>query len=373
VSRNDRIAERKHFFNQVKLPGYEHAYAAPGSFYTDSEFLKSELDHLFGKQWVCVGRVEEIGEPGDYLTSVVAGQPIVLIRRSDDTINAMSNVCRHRGTVLLDGCGNTRRIVCPYHHWSYGLDGQLLTAPFVEERDSFSLQNCKLPSIRHDTWQGFLFVTLDADTADLNSQLGTLNRLIGDYHLDEMKICWSAHESWDVNWKHLMENFMEGYHISPLHRDTLHNVNPSSLCQHIESDGDWFGYQVGFAERVPANQIGHGSLSEDQLNTCVMFAIPPGLAVGVGSDYSSYLCLQPISVDQVSVKMGLIFFGDDWSLQELETAVSLFQATMAEDKSVLLKVREGVKSKYYTPGPLANPALEGTLWDFYRYLGRYLS
>ncbi len=360
------------FLRDIKGAGYEDARALPAHYYTDADFLKIELEQLFGRQWVCVGRVEEIPAPGDYITCSVAQTPVVVMRDNKGSINAMSNVCRHRGTVLLEGSGNTQRIVCPYHHWSYGLDGQLLTAPFVPERTTFAMPDCKLPGVRHEVWHGFVFVTLDPDTTGISSQLGALEQRVGPYHLDEMSQQWSATEDWDINWKLLMENFMEGYHLSPLHRDTLHKVNPSRLCQHLEPDGNWFGYQVGFAKRVSAEQVGHSSLSDDQLNTCVMFAIPPGFAVGVGSDYSSFLYLQPLTANKVRVKMGLIFYGDTWSDAELESAISLFQQTMAEDKTVLLRVADGVKSSLYSPGPLANPAMEGTLWDFYQYLARSL-
>ena len=101
-----------------------------------------------------------------------------------------------------------------------------------------------------------------------------------------------------------------------------------------------------------------------------MFAIPPGLTVGVGSDYSSFLCVQPTSTETVTVKMGLIFHGEKWTAKEIDKAVTLFQETMQEDKSVLVRVQQGMHSEHYQPGPLASADLEGTIWDFYQYLAR---
>jgi phenylpropionate dioxygenase-like ring-hydroxylating dioxygenase large terminal subunit len=106
------------------------------------------------------------------------------------------------------------------------------------------------------------------------------------------------------------------------------------------------------------------------MDTCVMFAVPPGLTVGIGSDYSSFLCIQPRGPDRVWVKMGLIFHGDRWSETEIENAVRLFKDTMEEDKAVLVQVQQGLQSSLYQPGPLANKDLEGTIWDFHQYLSR---
>ncbi len=358
---------------RIKQTDYASSFALPGAFYTDPAILQAELSQLFAQQWVCVGRIEEIPNSGDYFTYTLGAEPLLIVRTEDNAIRALSNVCRHRATVLAEGSGNTKRFVCPYHHWSYDITGQLLNAPRVDERADFTIKNCRLPEFNCEVWQGFIFVSLSKDNCDLKQQLGTLNDMIANYHLEDMKLRYLAHETWEVNWKHLLENFMEGYHLSPLHRNTLHKVNPSRLCQHILPGEHWFGYQVGFTERVPDDQIGHPDLSTEQLNNCIMFAVPPGFAVGIGSDYSSFLCMQPLTVDSVKVKMGLIFYGDSWTEQELDNAVTLFKETMREDKEVLLRVQKGVRSAHYFSGPLAQPHLEGTIWDFYQYLARHLT
>ena len=101
-----------------------------------------------------------------------------------------------------------------------------------------------------------------------------------------------------------------------------------------------------------------------------MFALPPGLAVGIGSDYCSFLCLRPLDPARVRVKMGLFFHGDGWTRADIDDAVDLFRRTMEEDKEVLLRVQQGLESRLHQPGPLASRHLEGTIWDFYQYLSR---
>lgn len=306
------------------------------------------------------------------MSARIGNEPLVVVRGDDGEFRAFSNVCRHRGTVIVEGYGQGR-MVCPYHHWSYDAQGQLISAPSIGSGAESKLADCRLPEFPCTQWAGFLFVSLSENPLDINDQLEGLQREIGNYHIEEMQMRHVAEETWPVNWKSLLENYMEGYHLTPLHLKTLHKVNPTRLCSHFPPGDHYFGYKVGFKTRVPDDQIGHPNLSEDELNTCVMAAVPPGLTIGVGSDYSSFLCLRPVSPESVHVKMGLMFFGDSWQDEEITRAVELFDETMQEDKAVLLRVRDGLRSKRYEPGPLAPPQYEGTLWDFYQYLSRNLT
>lgn len=354
----------------IKGKDYKQGFSLPGVFYTDPAWMRAECDELFVNNWFCVGRVEEVSKPGDFFTFDYVGEPILVVHGRDGVIRAMSNVCRHRGTVLAEGSGNTRKFLCPYHHWAYDTTGQLLNAPHMESHQLFNVKQCRLRELNCEFWQGFIFANLNPRPARLKQELAPLQKLIGNYHLEEMSLRYLANEVWDTNWKCLLENFMEGYHLTPLHRDTLHKVNPSRLCEHLASGKCHFGYSVGFTRRLPAQRIGHADLSNEEMDTCVMFAVPPGLTVGIGSDYSSFLCLSPLSPSRVSVKMGLVFHGDHWLQQDVDNAIELFQHTMEEDKQVLLRVQQGLGSRLHEPGPLAARDLEGTIWDFYQYLSR---
>jgi len=357
----------------IKGISYDQARALSGEFYTSNDWLSIERDELFAQQWVCVGRVEEVSQPGDYMAFDIADEPVVITHGEDGLIHALSNVCRHRATVLAHGKGNARRFVCPYHHWSYDIAGKLIAAPSITARDDFDPKNCRLPELRCEQWKGFIFVSLNPDAPDLNEILQPLDAEIGNYHLEDMQLKYVVDETWPVNWKSMIENYMEGYHLTPLHIDSLHKINPTKLCRHFEPGDGYFGYKVGFSTRVSETQIGHADLSEEERNTCVMVAVPPGLTIGIGSDYCSFLCLRPESPESVRVKIGLIFYGDSWQDKEVITAVDLFQKTMKEDEDVLVRVRDGLRSKLYQPGPLAPADKEGTIWDFYQYLSRSLA
>ena len=124
------------------------ARAMPPEIYTSADVLAVEQERLFRKEWICVGRASAIAEPGAYLTYEIAGQPVIIVRDRAGNVRAFSNVCLHRMSVLLEGRGRTSAIVCPYHAWSYGLDGALLAAPHMERTTGFCKADYRLPELR---------------------------------------------------------------------------------------------------------------------------------------------------------------------------------------------------------------------------------
>jgi phenylpropionate dioxygenase-like ring-hydroxylating dioxygenase large terminal subunit len=353
--------------------GYDEAWAMPAVYYTDPALVKLEEQHLFGQEWICIGRVEEIANPGDFMSFQLSGEPLLAVRGDDNVIRVMSNVCRHRGALLVEGRGHGKRIVCPYHHWSYDFEGKLAGAPRMELHQTFDRDNCRLPSYATEEWQGFLFTCLAKDPPPLAPLLAPLEARIKNYHMEEQKLHYLTTEIWHTNWKCLIENFMEAYHLSPLHKTTLHPVNPTRLCTHFEAGDAFFGYNAGFSPDLPRSQKGHPSLTNAEADNCVMFSIPPGLLSGCSGDYSSFICVQPETNDRVRAKMGLIFYGDDWPQPAIDRAIELFNETMAEDKSILIDLMRGMSSRDYQRGPLAPADFEGNVQDFYRYYSRRMS
>lgn len=351
---------------------YERAWSMPSAFYTDPAVLAVERERLFGREWLCVGRLEEVRRPGDYMALQLCDEPVVVVHGGDGRVRAFSNVCRHRGMPVASGKGHGKGLMCPYHHWSYDTTGKLLSTPRMPARPDFDAAACRLPEYPLEQWQGFLFVSLAEKPAPLVPRLAALERIIRPYHLELNEARYLAEEVWDTNWKNLLENFMEGYHLSALHHETLHQVNPTRLCRHLPPGEAYFGYFAGFDPELPRVQKGHPDLTDQERDDCVMFAVPPGFAVGCSADYSSFMCIQPEGVSRVRMKLGLIFYGADWPQEALDRAIELYHRTMAEDKTILVNLARGLRSRHYDRGPLAPPALEGPVWDFYRYLNRTL-
>lgn len=352
---------------------YGTAFAMPGAFYNDPGLLALEVEKLFHQEWVCVGRVEEVEKPGDFFTYRLGKESILVVRGQDGKLRALSNVCRHRGSLIAEGAGNRRLFSCPYHAWTYDGSGQLVGAPEIGQRKDFDKKNCSLPSFALEEWMGFLFVNLADKPKPLAPRLKKLEAMVRPYHLEQQRLRYLVEESWPINWKCFTENFMEGYHLTPLHRETLHPVNPTKLCEHYPAGDAYFGYYAGFSPTLPRSQKGHPDLNDVDVHRCVMLAVPPGMMSGCAGDYSSMICLQPDGPEYVKLKMGLIFFGENWPQATVDWAIDLFQKTMAEDKKVLVNMMDGMKSAHYRPGPLAPQDYEGPVLDLYRYLAKRLA
>ena len=181
---NDQgIAELGAILRRYAALPYEQAWSMPKQFYTDPRLLDLEKEWLFLEQWVCVGRTEELSRPGDFVAFQICDEPIVVIHGEDGTIRAFSNVCRHRGTVIAKGRGNSRRLLCPYHSWSYDTHGRLIGATAIGERSGFERATCRLPEFACTLWHGFVFMCLADDPPSFGPQLSGLEALIKPYHM----------------------------------------------------------------------------------------------------------------------------------------------------------------------------------------------
>ena len=356
---------------QAGVAGYDRSWSMPAAFYNDPAVLDVEREQLFSKEWICIGRADEIPEPGSSMSFQLCDEPLVAVRDADDTIRVLSNVCRHRGALLVTGKGSGSHLMCPYHQWSYELDGRLARAPRMETHAEFEPAACRLPEFACEQWMGFIFVSLNPDPAPLTPRLADLEAKVCNYHMEEMATRFVSEEVWPTNWKGFIENFMEAYHLTPLHSATLHSVNPTRLTRHFPPGDAYFGYLSGFSPDLPRVQ-GHPDLAESEANDCVMYAIPPGLVSGCAADYSSFVCIQPETADTVRLKMGLMFYGDRWTDDAVDKAIDLFIRTNEEDRQILLDMGRGRRSAHLTPGAIA-PNYEGTLVDLYHYLDRRLA
>ena len=351
---------------------YDSARSMPAEFYTSEELLEVEKVKLFTSQWLCLGRIQQIPKPGDYYATEVMGEPLIVVRTNMQTISVLSNVCRHRGSILVRDSGNTDTFTCPYHSWSYNIDGSLRRAPLIIDRPDFEPKKCRLPAFSSEVWGGFIYVNLDGTAPTLASQLEGLSNLIKNYHMADMVELHSEESIWETNWKCLTENFMEGYHLSTVHRKTLHPITPTHLCEHFPAGQGYFGYFSVFPDDLRQRGKYHPDLTTKECQRSVMFAIPPGHVAGVAGHKVTYLYLQPDTVDTVRVKRGIAFADPAISNDSLGEAVDLFEQTMAEDKIQLANLRRGLHSRSVATAPLAPANFEGNVLDFYQYMARHI-
>ncbi|QYX57423.1 Rieske 2Fe-2S domain-containing protein [Roseovarius sp. SCSIO 43702] len=351
---------------------FESARAMPKSVYTDPAFLEAELSQIFAKDWFCVGRADMLTEPGDYTTLSLAGQPIMVIRDREGALRAQSNVCLHRMSTLLEGSGNTRAIVCPYHAWTYNLDGNLRGAPAMTKNDEFCKDNYRLPQVRCEEWLGWIMVTLNPDAPAVADQLSKVEDLVGDFGMENYSQTFFETHTWDTNWKVLAENFMESYHLPVCHAGTIGGL--SKLDEMVCPPGEeafnyhWILKEEHFklANAHPTNTRIEG----ERRRTTFLLAIYPSLLITLTPGYFWYLSLHPNGVGKVDIRFGggmaPEFVNDPDAQSHFEAVKALLDDVNVEDRGCTEKVYAGLCSTMAEPGHLSH--LERPNYEFAHYL-----
>ena len=371
---NKELNPIQELIQNVSLP-FPQARAMPKSVYTTEAFLNYELENIFKKDWFCAGRSDSLKNIGDYLTLELAGQPIMVLRDNDNKIRAQSNVCRHRMSTLLEGSGNTRSIICPYHAWTYGLNGALRGAPAMTLNENFNRKDYCLPEIKCEEWLGWIMISLNSKANPINNSLSEVSDLIGDFQMETYTQTFSETHVWDTNWKVLAENFMESYHLPVCHSGTIGGLSKLEEMD-CPPGRDAFNYHFilkephfELANAHPSNTI----LKGDWRRTTVLLAIYPSLLITLTPGYFWYLSLHPKGVGQVHINFGggmsPEFVNDPDAQDHFKAVKALLDDVNVEDKGCTEKVFKGLLSEHATPGHLSH--LERPNYDFAKYLASH--
>jgi phenylpropionate dioxygenase-like ring-hydroxylating dioxygenase large terminal subunit len=191
----------------------------PWSWYTDAAVLDVEQRRIFQRSWHYAGRADEVAEPGSFFTTRAGRIPIVVVRDEESALHALLNVCRHRGSLVCEGAGKRATLQCPYHAWTYGLDGRLLAAPRAEREGGIDTQELGLVRLRVDTWGPFVFVNADPDAEPLAETLEDVPERIAaaGIDVDALRFLERSESETEANWKLCAENFLECYHCPTAH------------------------------------------------------------------------------------------------------------------------------------------------------------
>ncbi|MCP4764752.1 MAG: aromatic ring-hydroxylating dioxygenase subunit alpha, partial [Gammaproteobacteria bacterium] len=256
-------------------------------------------------------------------------------------------------------------------------DGDLIRAAGVDDRHADFIRDCRLPEFRCEIWHGFIFVNLDADAASFGKSetVRAIEPMVEHMHIEDMRLIYSSEQEWDANWKCLVENFLEGYHLSTVHRKTLHPFTPTRLSQHFPAGSDHFGFYSWYPDEAPSRGATHTDLDADEQRRSLMLGIAPGSVFGISGFKVTYNLIQPVSATRLRTRIGMIGIPprNEEEQRLADAGRDLFTRTFAEDEVQLVKLMRGLQSCAYAPSVLAKIDYEGTIWDFYRYLARNLS
>ena len=359
----------------VALP-FERARAMPKSVYTSAEFATLEQTHIFARDWLCVGRADALQSPGDYLTTEISGEPVIVLRDREGQLRGLSNVCRHRMSTLLEGRGHVRAITCPYHAWTYNLDGSLRGAPAMTLNESFCKDAIALPQIRVENWLGWIMVTLNPDAPSPSVPLAGVADLVGYLGMETYTETFREEFRWATNWKVLAENFMESYHLPACHAGTIGGSCDLALMTCPEGS-DAFNYHWILKNDLVPLALAHPSntdLTGDQRRITWLLAIYPALLITLTPGYFWYLCLTPDGPGHVKVLFGggmsPDWIADPAAAQHLVAVKALLDEVNVEDKGCTERVFRGLVAGLSAPGPLSH--LERPNYEFAQYIARMM-
>ena len=341
----------------------DRAETLPPACYTDADFYAFETAALFGREWLCVGREDWVKAPGDYFTTRIAGEPIVVARARDGVVRAMSSVCQHRAMLVAEGKGNTRGFVCPYHHWVYGLDGRLVNAPAMERTCDFEKTAVRLPEFKVETWLGFLFINFDPDAKPLAPRLRTVADAIAGYGLERAEGAAVMTGQFAWNWKVMFENNNDGYHASKLHKGPLHDFVPSELATFPEADPNDAGFLRFNATTHPDASFNptqravlpiFPGLTEVDRGRMTFANVPPTLSLVMTSDLVIYLILRATGPETMEQDTGVLVAPgaqeDPGFPHRLDMIMTSAGKIIAQDMHVDELVQQGLRSRFAPRG-----------------------
>jgi phenylpropionate dioxygenase-like ring-hydroxylating dioxygenase large terminal subunit len=334
----------------------ETARALPRQAYIDPRVFTAERERVFAAGWLPVARLSDLRNPGDYRSADLAGAPVVATRDRDGELHVLSRVCRHRGMPVVEGAGNTGSLNCPYHLWRYGLDGGLLSAPAMERSAGFDPATCALPSVRHETWAGWLFANLDGKAAPLGPDLAPLTERLAAIIPDQLVTAGVLTFESPWNWKVMVENFLESYHHIGPHAASLQQTNPG-LATRATSDS----LRYSILENPPASPDVGAFVVAAAFPATLMFFTEGEVPFGVWYE------LTDIEATRFTLNIHLLAPPELAGVPEIvEEFRQQVEAIHGEDIPVCGGVQRGVASPLYKPGPLSH--LEAALWAFHRHL-----
>ena len=350
------------------------ARALPFAAYRDPALLNLEMEQLFRGDWVAVCPANALSGPGDYIALHVGGEPLAVVRGEDGELRALSNVCRHRGTLMLDSgvdCLEGGTIVCPYHAWSYNDSGVLRGAPYAQGL-KIDPEEHSLPQFRVEVWMGVAFVCLNPDAQPLSERLAGIAPRLAEFDMPAYRVPGplTTPEVWDANWKLILENGMESYHLFKVHKDTLEQITPTRGAYYIEGSASWTLTGGAIVQESGSGMVGQllsrllWSSSGGDHYTLV--SIPPSF-VGVVTDESwDWIVVHPISPTSTSVFQGSL---TKQSVDRVSQRIAdgYASAFLEEDRAICERAQAGMASRHSQGGRLV--PLERVVVDFHNYLG----
>jgi glycine betaine catabolism A len=350
------------------------AKSLPQKYFVSPDILAKEQAEIFSNQWLLVGHQSQIPMPGDYFVAPIAGESLIIVRDQGSTIRGFYNVCRHRGTRLKeDACGHASAIQCPYHAWTYGLDGRLIGAPHMDEVPGFDKVDYSLRGVNLALWEGFIFINLDANATPLEEWFAPLNGKFSHWNMSILRPAKRIEYDVRANWKLMFENYSECYHCPGVHPQ-LQKVSPYDSAENDLREGPFLG---GFMKINPGKSLtmsGNACAAFvgkiENLQQVFYYSIFPNMLLSLHPEYVMVHQLWPHSPERTQIVCDWLFHPDAFNRSDFkpDDAIEFWNMTNTQDWHVCELSQQGIASRAYEPGPYSSRESIPAAWDRY-YLG----
>ena len=349
-------------FRKAAEIGTKGARTLPGRCYTSHEVFQSEMDQVFGRRWVCVGREDDLAEPGAFVLKEIAGESLIVLRDRGGVVSAFFNVCRHRGTRLCTESGGrfSQTIQCPYHAWTYALDGRLIGAPSMDGLADFRKADYSLHAAATATWEGFIFVNLAATPTPFADAFAPLLGKFARYRMAELVPMRRIDYDVRANWKLIFENYSECYHCATAHPQLV-KLSPADSGENDLTEGPFLGGYMTIPEAEGLSINGRacarpvGDLPADDLKRVYYYSIFPNMLLSLHADYVMAHLIEPVATDRTAIACLWLFHPDAAGDPQFDpdAGVAFWDQTNRQDWRLCELSQLGVSSRAYTPGPFS--------------------
>jgi len=324
------------------------AWTLPAPLYFDAEVFAAEKDAIFARAWNVVGHHDQVKNAGDYFTTELVGEPLLIVRGTDNKLRGFYNVCRHRAGPPAEGCGSRKLFRCGYHGWTYGLDGSLISATEIDGIEGFRPQDFSLPPVRVEEWFNFIFVNLDAEAKPLRETLAEVSPQVEKFPSAGMKLFERRNYEMNCNWKTYVDNYLEGYHLPTVHpglnRELDYNayvVEP--YAGHVRQFSPIRGAQTGDA--TPRR---YAEAREDLATD--YFWIFPNWMLNCYPDNVSLNIVLPLAPERSLAIFEWYLPEEDLDGPAAKASVKFSDQIQIEDVAICEKVQKNLRSRSYSRG-----------------------
>lgn len=356
-------------YKQQACRSLSSASALPYAVYHEPEVFELEVKKIFHQEWIFVCAETELTATGSYYAFSIADEPVVVLKTSTEKIVALSNVCRHRGTLLLDpGFGRfDKNITCPYHAWTYSDEGKLKAIPFIGDAKIDKAEHC-LGRFSIEIWMGLIFVSLNNNPAPLNNRLKGLQDYLAVFEPQRFTASYvDEPQVWQANWKLAVENGIESYHLFKVHKETLEITTPTKTAYYVGGSSEW-ALNGGKIESNKSSflQWFSGKYPEVYDHYLLIF-LPPGFIGIMTYESFDWINILPLTSQSCQIIAGGFSTSNHSSDRITQHFVEQF---LHEDKQICERVQSAMKSKKSNGGKLVS--MEKILIDFRQYLSSRL-